>query len=161
MKIIAPFAPLCLVLCVNLSTAADKQEVKILKEVQWPLPDETIAKVKPGVARSDEELVKLTGDKNASADFAKRFKVDAIDWKKQMVIIVSDGQKPTGGYSVGVTDLKADGKTLIVNWKLKKPDPGSILPQIVTNPGEAVLTDRFEGDIKFDPPLPKGSGSEK
>ena len=41
-----------------------------------------------------------TADEKATAELAKLLKVDAIDWKKQMVIVVSGGQQRTGGYSV-------------------------------------------------------------
>src|ERR1051326_2080693 len=144
------------------SSSSDKPKLlKPTAQATWNVPDLSIAKVQPGVARSDEELVKLTGNKDASTDFAKRFKVDAIDWKKQMVVIVSDGQKPTGGYSVTFDQVEAEGTTLTVRWKIAKPEPVGIVPQIVTNPGLAILVDRFEGDVKFAPPLPKASGSEK
>jgi hypothetical protein len=141
--------------------SSSEDVLKVVGKSQWHVPDVSISKVQPGVARSDEDLEKLTGNKDAAAAFAKRFKVDSIDWKKQMVVIVGDGQKPTGGFSVSITAFKTDGKTLTVSWKLTKPDPGSIQPQIVTTPGEAALVERFDGDVKFDPPLPKGSSSDK
>ena len=57
--------------------------------------------------------------------------------------------------------LAVKGKVLTVKWKLTSPKPGSITPQIVTHPGQAVLAERFEGEVKFDPPAPKGGAKEK
>ena len=114
------------------------------------------------VIRSAEELAKLRGGKEepdqASAEVAKMLKVEGIDWKKQMLITVSGGVQRTGGYSVEVKGLSVKDKNLIVNWKLNTPAPGSIVTQAFTHPSATILVDRFEGEVRFDPPPPKGKG---
>jgi len=89
------------------------------------------------------------------------FKVDKIDWDKQMVVVATAGAKPTGGYRVEILGLEARDGTLTVKWKLHSPKPGSIVTQAFTHPGEAVLVEKFEGKVTFDPPAPKGGGEEK
>jgi hypothetical protein len=108
------------------------------------------------VIKSGEQLAKLgRGDAEAAtASLAKSLKVDKIDWKKQMVIVISAGQKPTGGYSVEVKSLEVKDGKLVVNWKLNSPAPGSIVAQVITHPGLTILVDRFDGDVVFDPKTP-------
>ena len=88
----------------------------------------------------------------ATKELAKQFKVDGIDWKKQMVVVVTVGPKPTGGYSVTIDKLVPKDKELTVHWTLKSPGKGDIVTQAFTHPAQAVLVDTFEGTVKFDPP---------
>jgi hypothetical protein len=137
----------------------DGQEMKILGRAFWREPTQRGAEAKQLVLRSPEELAKAGN--LTEEQLAKQFKVDKIDWKTQMIVVVTGGVKPTGGYSVEVESLAVKGKVLTVKWKLTSPKPGSITPQIVTHPGQAVLAERFEGEVKFDPPAPKGGAKEK
>jgi hypothetical protein len=98
--------------------------------------------------------VMRTAEDTATDRLAKTLKVDSIDWKKQMVIVISGGQRPTGGYSVELTSLEVKDKKLIVHWKLNVPT--GITPQVVTHPTLTVLVDRFDGDVVFDPATPPG-----
>ena len=110
------------------------------------------------VIRGSEQLAKLrnTDANRASAELAKVLKVESIDWKKQMVVVISGGQQRTGGYSVEVKSLEAKDGKLIVRWKLNTPGPGSIVTQAITYPTLTILVDRFEGDVVFDPAPPAG-----
>jgi hypothetical protein len=110
------------------------------------------------VIKSAEQLGKLqsTEADKASAALAKALKVESIDWKKQMVVVISGGQQRTGGYSVEVKSLEFKDGELIVHWKLNSPAPGSIVTQVITTPTLTILLDRFEGDVVFDPAPPAG-----
>ncbi len=99
-------------------------------------------------------LKKLDADK-ANAELAKMLKVDSIDWKKQMVIVVSGGERPTGGFSVEVKSLEVKDGKLIVHWKLNSPGADDIVAQVITYPAQLILVDRFEGKVEFDPPAKK------
>jgi hypothetical protein len=118
------------------------------------------------VVRGPQELVRLRGGKaggNVDATntaVAKLLKVEKIDWDKQMVILISGGTQRTGGYSVELKGLKVQGETLTVQWKLNTPRPGQPVTQAFTNPGLAVLVERFDGEVRFDPPAAK-SGAGK
>src|SRR5262249_62190700 len=62
------------------------------------------------VIRSAKELAAAEGGKGdpaAAARLAKLLKVEAIDWDKQMIIVISGGVQRTGGYSVEVKKLAA------------------------------------------------------
>lgn len=112
------------------------------------------------VIRSAEELAKAMGipeaDK-AMSQAAQQLKVKEIDFKQQMIVVVSAGSKPTGGYSVEVTGLEVKEKELVVKWKLNSPGPNSIVTQAFTHPAQTILVDRFEGKVTFDPVAPKGN----
>jgi hypothetical protein len=136
----------------------EKQEVKELKVLargNWKAAGSKDPQQL--VIRSAEELAKATGQPadKAAEEMAKAFKVESIDWKKQMVVVATGGTKRTGGYSVEVTDLKVMESTLTVHWKLNTPKPGSPVTQAITHPAQAVLVERFEGKVTFDPPAPK------
>jgi hypothetical protein len=92
--------------------------------------------------------------KEATAKLAKLFKVDSINWSKQMMLLVEAGQRKTGGYSVEVTGLEVKDQVLTVKWKVNEPKPGSPVSPEPTFPGAALLVERFEGKVTFDP-LPK------
>lgn len=111
------------------------------------------------VIRSAEELAKAQGAKDpdkAAADLARRLKVPAIDWKKQMVVFIAGGTRPTGGYSVDIRGLTVKDKQLTVHWKLNSPPPGAFVTQAITHPSLVALVDRFDGMVRFDPATPKG-----
>jgi hypothetical protein len=106
--------------------------------------------------RSAEELV-TASDKPASAKdpaaqkemaaaLAKVLKVEAIDWKKQMVV---------AGVAESVDSLKVENNVLTVNYTRHYERPvRAVLPK----PKVAVLVERFEGgEVKF---VPKASKDE-
>jgi hypothetical protein len=106
--------------------------------------------------RSAEELV-AASDKPASAKdpavqkemtaaLAKVLKVEAIDWKKQMVV---------AGIAESVDSLKVAGNVLTVNYTRHYERPvRAVLPK----PKVVVLAERFEGgEVKF---VPKASKDE-
>src|SRR5262249_15567416 len=113
------------------------------------------------VIRSAKELVAAQGgdgedaEKQRTAELAKALKVDNIDWKTQMVVVVTGGVQKTGGYSVEVTGLKVKDKKLTVEWKLNTPKPGGFVTEALTHPARVVLVERFEGAVQFDPPAAK------
>ncbi len=118
------------------------------------------------IARNPMELIRLMGgtfggniDK-ANTFAARTLKVEKIDWNKQMLIIISGGTQPTGGYSVELTGLKVNGDTLTVHWKLKTPRPGDIVTQALTSPALTLLVERYDSTVRFDPPAAK-SGAGK
>jgi hypothetical protein len=102
------------------------------------------------------------GQELASANLAKALKAEKIDWDKQMVVVATGGAKPTGGYRVEILGLTLKDKELIVKWKLHSPKPGSFVTQAFTHPAEAVLVEKVNAKVVFDPLAPKaGGGPEK
>ena len=87
----------------------------------------------------------------ATRHLAADMKVKAIDWDRQMVVIIMDGRRGSGGYRVEVTGLKVTKGTLKVSWKVNaSKEEGRDVP---TFPNLAVLLPKHTGKIEFDPPL--------
>ncbi len=95
-----------------------------------------------------------TANEKVTADIAAAFKLPGIDWTKQMVIVVSGGPQPTGGYGIIAKSVEIKGNRLVVNWELLRPDPSSNVTQAFTHPTVTILVDRFDGDVEFNPKAP-------
>lgn len=125
----------------------------------WSAFGSGIARDRAGrVITSSSELAvamgKPVGQKeDALAGAAKLFSVKGIDLDKQQVVVVAAGRRNSGGYSVEITGLKKDGATLVVQWRLNSPKPGSPVTDAITYPGIAALVPK-SARVKFDPELP-------
>jgi hypothetical protein len=139
----------------------EDRDVKILARGVWAVRHEKPTQL---VIRNAEELGRAHGiaardakekrfQTDVTADVAELLKVKTIDWDKQMLIVVAAGTKPTSGYRVEVRTLSAKDKTLTVHWKLHSPAPGGIVTTALTYPAQMVLVERFDGPVKFDPPV--------
>jgi hypothetical protein len=129
------------------------KDVKIYGRVSMEIFQKSVA------IKSGNQLNLLTPTNATSeqitADFASRLKVDSIDWKKQMLVVIYGGEQPTSGYSVEMKSLEVKDGKLMVLWKLIPPAPDAIVAQSTTHPNLVILVDRFDGDIVFDPPPAK------
>jgi hypothetical protein len=143
------------------SEKGEDRELKVLGRSVWPVRNKQPAQL---VIRSAEELARSHGiegqdakdprfQADVTADAAQLLKVKTIDWKKQMLVVVAAGTKPTGGYTIEILTLPVKDKTLTVHWKLNSPKPDSPVRKAPTYPGQMVLIERFTGEVKFDPPL--------
>jgi hypothetical protein len=156
----------------GVAAADEGRAVKILARGPWPhLPTHSSAGIGTDrghhlwLLRSEQELAKTAGN-SALITVPKALKVNAIDFKKQMLIVIEDGTQPlvgvSGGgapsalYAVAVyrIDRDDDNKTMTVHWRLvpRGKDQG-----ILTRPLEAVLVEGFDGEVKFNklPPADK------
>lgn len=141
----------------------DKEAPKILARGVWPVRED---KPSQHVLRNAQELAIALGveakdakerrfQNDAEADTAKLLKVKAIDWNKQMLLVVTAGAQRTGGYRVEIESLHVKDGTLIVGWKLYAPSPGTSVTQAISYPKQMILVDHFAGRVQFDPPIEK------
>jgi hypothetical protein len=73
----------------------------------------------------------------------------AVDFNKETVVVVTQGQKTTGGYGVEITDVtKYDGKAM-VTAKTRAPKPGAITLQALTSPIHIVAVPKIAGKVEF------------
>jgi hypothetical protein len=70
--------------------------------------------------------------------------IQSIDWKKQMVVAISGGIRPSGGARVEVTRQVLQEKGLDIYWKLLT-QPGGV----GLSPTETMLVPRFDGEVRF------------
>ena len=150
-----------------LAAAADPtREVKVLATGFWRAPGGTNAPAQQLVLRSAAEAARALGQAEggkgqqfATQTLTRAFKVDKIDWDRQMVVVVTAGSKPTGGYRLEIKGLDVKGDTLTVRWVLHQPT--GFVTQAFTHPAQAALVTAFAGKVVFDPPPPKGGRNEK
>lgn len=152
------------------------KELKIHAKTRWQYvssaPDGD-KKGKQFAMRSAAELVANTPfkgrdgtkeavEKAATEELAKALKVTAIDWSKQMLVVVTGGVKSSGGWRIDISKVAVDGKTASVLWSLSAPE--GFATQAFTHPSLVALVDRCEGEVTFIPtatvkpkgdPLPK------
>jgi hypothetical protein len=145
--------------------AAGAKEAKILARGPWRAPIREGGEPQQLVIRSAEELVVASGQRDKAKDEATQKQVTAavaqalkagdIDWKKQMLVVVTGGVQRSGGYSVDVTGAEVRDKDLVVRWRLNAPPAGAPVTLALTHPAQAVLLERHDGPVRFDPPARK------
>ena len=65
-----------------------------------------------------------------------------INFNSRACIIVYQGQKPTGGYSIEIAEIRRDGTVLAVEVKERRPASGDVTTQVITSPFVAVSIPR-------------------
>lgn len=150
-----------LVMTAAFGPAAEPQPVKVIAQGAWDLPTHGAAaparERQQLVIKSEKDLAKAAGAHGLAA-VRRSLKVDAIDFDKQMLLVVSDGTLPMVGVSGGgppsvpnrveVARVATDegGKTMFVSWRLAPKEA----KDLITLPLEVVLVPRFEGEVKFE-----------
>lgn len=148
------------------ASAPEGRPVKVLARGPWPhLPlynpagKSTTREPETWVIRTPAELARAAGGRGALVTVPKAFEREAIDFEKQMVLAVEDRGQPlvgssTGGppsalYSVSIVRIELDEprRSMTVFWRRvpRGKDQG-----ILSHPLEAVLVERFDGEVKFE-----------
>jgi uncharacterized protein (DUF885 family) len=75
-----------------------------------------------------------------------------VNFDTRAVIVVYQGQKNTGGYSIAVSEIRRVGTSLIVKTAERTPQPGEITTDALTSPFVAVSIPRPPGGllVKFE-----------
>ena len=72
-----------------------------------------------------------------------------VDFKKDIVVGVFLGTRPTGGYSVAVTSVRTSNGVTTVQYAERRPAPGLMLVQALTMPFQLVRIPATAGKIEF------------
>jgi len=107
--------------------------------------------------RFNERTNKLITDNNsfikvwedAYANFSAKKELPKIDFEKQTVILVAQGEKTSGGYSIilkSITELK---NTLEVVVLLKSPKEGCLTTSVITYPYQIIVFDKPLKEVVF------------
>jgi hypothetical protein len=137
-------------------------EIKISGRAFWPDGWRAEEPARQWIVRRYEDLIDprieanetiLERMRKENADrYAKALKVDAIDFHKQMIVGISGGVQPSGGYRMKATKavIDAEGKRMTVYWKLHSPDRDAKVAPAPTHPAEVVLVAQFAGEVRFE-----------
>ena len=143
------------------SDPAQGKEIKATARASWPDGWKAEEPARQWFVRHYADLIdpRLEAPENvlermrqaASDRYVKALKADAIHWDKQMVVGVSAGVQPNGGYKVEVTRVEtdADGKRMTVYWTLRPPAKGEKFAPEPAHPAEVVLVEQFPGEVQF------------
>ncbi|HEY0005220.1 MAG TPA: DUF885 family protein [Pyrinomonadaceae bacterium] len=79
-----------------------------------------------------------------------------VNFNTRAVVLVQQGRKNTGGYSISIEAIRREGTTLSVRTSERAPRPGEMTTQVLTSPFVAVSIPRppagaivkFETDVK-------------
>lgn len=67
----------------------------------------------------------------------------------RLYIVVTRGEKPTGGYSVTITDIVQKGDKMIVHYTYRDPGQDEMVTQNVTYPKDIVAIDKTQKKLYF------------
>jgi hypothetical protein len=75
----------------------------------------------------------------------------AVDFAREMVVLVAAGEQSSGGHSVRVngTSTGADG-ALVVHVTRTAPGPGCMSTMVITSPVDVVRVPRVAGAVRTD-----------
>ncbi|MGC8121722.1 protease complex subunit PrcB family protein [Marinobacter sp. VGCF2001] len=87
----------------------------------------------PGVAfvRSEAEreaLLDVSGQ-NMATDAVRK-----VALEQEALVLVTLGQKPTAGYSIGLNRAHRQGQTLALHMRVREPAPDRMVAQVITSP---------------------------
>lgn len=78
-----------------------------------------------------------------------RVKLPVVDFRKNMLILISMGRQPSSGYQTRITNLAENGKTLKV--QIEETSPGSCpASDVETYPCDLVLTKKVNKRLVFE-----------
>lgn len=101
---------------------------------------------------SQEEWQKVWGEINSAATPAPA--LPAVDFSKEMLVLVFQGTEPTGGYSVEVTGVEKKDGVIGVEVRETAPGEGCFTTQALTAPLHIIkipkVEAKFEYDIKYE-----------
>ena len=97
---------------------------------------------KSDIGGSDKPGHLLIQDNEAYIQFIESLKLDEseyanflkVDFKKKDVLVLYQGQKTSGGYSIDVESVVNDNSTIVVKKKEIQPKAGEITTTVITSP---------------------------
>jgi len=73
-----------------------------------------------------------------------------VDLAARTVVAVFLGSRSSAGYAVEITGTHDDKGALIVEWRERRPEPGTVSAQVLTSPAHIATIPKFAGVIRFE-----------
>jgi len=73
-----------------------------------------------------------------------------VDFASRTVVAVFLGTRSSAGYAVEITGTRHDQGALIVEWRERRPEPGTVSAQVLTSPAHIATIPKFAGEIRFE-----------
>ena len=126
--------------------AADDKAKPVPIAEQWSGAHSAQDTAKPVVVRDTEGWKQLWRAMHGRR--APMPEVPEVDFRKHLVIGVFMGTRPTGGYSISITRIVQNEKT-VVTVREQSPGPGDMVTMALTAPYHVVVVPRVEKPIEF------------
>jgi protease stability complex PrcB-like protein len=75
--------------------------------------------------------------------------VPPVDFGRRMLLVVIQGRKPSGGYSIRVSSVVDEGRRWRVGVQERAPGLTCIVPSVVTSPYHVVAVRRSTDPVRF------------
>lgn len=72
-----------------------------------------------------------------------------VDFTRSIVVAVFLGTRPTAGFSVEITAVKAEGSRAVVEYRERRPPRDALVAQILTAPFHVVRVAPTAGSVEF------------
>jgi hypothetical protein len=72
-----------------------------------------------------------------------------VDFKRDAVIVVAAGRRPSAGWSVEITRVEQLAGTMVVHVRETRPPPDALTAQVLTQPYHFVRVARPRGRVRF------------
>jgi hypothetical protein len=73
----------------------------------------------------------------------------AVDFSIEMIVALFMGERPTGGYEIEATRVERTDSGLTVHYRVKRPEAGAILMQVLTQPFHLIKLPRVDEPVTF------------
>jgi hypothetical protein len=73
----------------------------------------------------------------------------AVDFARDMIVVVALGERPSGGYAVRIDSVSAGSPGPVVHYTATEPGEGCMSTQALTAPVDAVQVPRVAGPARF------------
>lgn len=73
-----------------------------------------------------------------------------VDFKSRTVVAVFLGTRPSAGYAVEIAGTRKDKGVLVVEWRERRPEPGTVTAQVLTSPAHIATIPKVTGEIRFE-----------
>ncbi|PSF06048.1 hypothetical protein C7H09_11960 [Marinobacter fuscus] len=121
-----------------LATAAACTTTGSGSEIRPPLIRQITQSAHCGLSGPGVAVVKSLNQRDVLLDVpGQNMATDAVRrvvLANEHLIFVTLGQKPTAGYSLGLSSSEIENSTLVLEMALKEPAPGMIVAQVITSP---------------------------
>lgn len=75
----------------------------------------------------------------------------ALDFKTHCAVAAFAGERPTGGFTLDISEPEAKGDDAVVRWTVKEPAPTSFVTQAFTSPWKVKAFPRPKGKVITEP----------
>ena len=91
--------------------------------------------------------VKFINSENDLDEICLYDSIRGVDWRKEILVYVSLGYMPSGGFAIQVRDVIKENNRLLINVALKSPSPQDFVTMALTCPFDLVKVPREEVDF--------------